>query len=85
MNLLLIQHPFVDPGLILPDELIEPPPLDQTLSMSVVNCLEEELRYIITISCYYKDEKEDEGLKFDKISFYIKLMFIDCNFIIWDL
>jgi hypothetical protein len=40
--------------------------------MSVVSCLEEELQYIIAISCYYKDEIEDEGLKFDKNSFYIK-------------
>jgi hypothetical protein len=55
-------HPFADPGSILPDELIEPPPLDQTLSMSVVSCLEEECQYIIVISCCYKDEREEEGL-----------------------
>jgi hypothetical protein len=55
------KNPFADPGSTLPDELVEPPPLDQALSMSVMSCLEEELQFIIAISCCYKDELEEEG------------------------
>lgn len=54
-------HPFADPGPTLPDELAEPEPLDRMPSMSIVNCIETELQYIITISCCYKDEREGDG------------------------
>ncbi len=62
-------HSFADPGSALPDELVEPPPLDQTLSMSVMSCLEEECQYIIAISCCYKDEREEEDLRTIRLHF----------------
>ncbi|XP_059350471.1 uncharacterized protein LOC132087705 [Daphnia carinata] len=54
-------YPFADPGHTLPDELADPTPLDSIPSMSIVDCLETESQYIVTIYCCYKDEREGEG------------------------